>query len=475
MSRQAALGALAVYLLAGLLLAVPARDGWPLLVLGGAVLLGLGLRTRRFVLVGGALIVPAVAWVVRAAVGAGRDSALAALLIASALFAVAELARVAIDAAPHRGAVRIDPRLRRRLLVEEVAVGVLGLAAAAVVLGAAGDGIRPPPALLPVGLLAAAVFVVGLVGLLRRSDSTSNRRPPRAWRALRGGRSSGRTWGRFVVPLVVAAVIGLPLVAALGGRAPLPPGSASRGSGGSTATSEAPPPPPGSSSDDDALRPQPAEVRTKGEAPRLVVLLGLGAVGVALALLLGGGDKLVTGDDRRPDRPPPDPASSLAPAAPRIEVLPPEEAAAVLEDALGYLRAELEPRLAVRCAYAAVAGGLGRLDLARGPAESELEFHGRQLRRLGAAGPAHERLTELFELARFSVHPVDEAMRSEALRALEEVRAGLRDLACSAPAGRGATSAGRGATSAGSGGGSGGRDVGSGGRDVASGARDGAP
>jgi hypothetical protein len=231
---------------------------------------------------------------------------------------------------------------------------------------------------------------------------------------------------RQLALLVVVAAIGMPLLAGLGGRAPLPAAAGARGANGPTATSQPPPPPPGSAADDELLRPQPTQTRTKGEAPRLLLLLGLGAVGVALALLLGGGDKLVTADDRRPDRPPPDQPSTLAPAAPRVQALPAEEAEAVLDDAAGYLRAELEPRLAVRCAYAAVAGGLGRLDLARRPAETELEFLGRQLRQLGGAGPALERLTDLFELARFSAHPIDDDMRAEALAAVEEVRVGLR-------------------------------------------------
>ena len=64
-----------------------------------------------------------------------------------------------------------------------------------------------------------------------------------------------------------------------------------------------------------------------------------------------------------------------------------------------------------------------RADLGRRPSETEGEYLGRALGALGAQGAALHRLTELFAVARFSDDPVDEAMRSEALAALEQIRA----------------------------------------------------
>jgi len=176
------------------------------------------------------------------------------------------------------------------------------------------------------------------------------------------------------------------------------------------------------------------------------VALGIVAVLAGVALLLAGGERMVSADDLRPDVAPPDDLLAGAPSAPDVRSLPPREAAAVLEDALGFLRADLEPRLAVRCAYAAVAGGLGRRELRRRPAETELEFLTRQLAQLadvapsgsapvGSVGPdgrgstsprrdALTRLTELFEVARFSETPVSEDMRGDALAAVEALLAG---------------------------------------------------
>ena len=69
-----------------------------------------------------------------------------------------------------------------------------------------------------------------------------------------------------------------------------------------------------------------------------------------------------------------------------------------------------------------VARGLGRQDLGRRPAETEGEYLVRAFAALGAGGEALRRLTELFSVARFSDDPVDEAMRAEALAALEQIR-----------------------------------------------------
>ena len=233
----------------------------------------------------------------------------------------------------------------------------------------------------------------------------------------------------------------MPLLAGLGARAPGP-----FGGGPSPADEASVEESPTSATD---AVPVPLDRRTddggrEPPSPPLGLVIAAGVVALALALLLGGGEGLVSADDRRPDTAPADEPLRGAPAAPVVQALPPEVVAAVVDDALRYLRAELEPRLAVRCAYAAVAAGLGRHELARLPAETEMEFLTRQLRRSGIhptrAGPGTEtgttgrsldalaRLTDLFELARFSDRPVDAGMRAEALAALEDVRRDLDHL-----------------------------------------------
>jgi hypothetical protein len=72
-----------------------------------------------------------------------------------------------------------------------------------------------------------------------------------------------------------------------------------------------------------------------------------------------------------------------------------------------------------------VASGLGQHARARRPEETEGEYLERTLGALGAGGPALTRLTDLFEVARFSDAPVSERMRQDALDALEQVRAAV--------------------------------------------------
>lgn len=89
-----------------------------------------------------------------------------------------------------------------------------------------------------------------------------------------------------------------------------------------------------------------------------------------------------------------------------------------------------DARLAVQRCYALVESGFGDDDLARGAAETPLQY----LERLfGAVDPgidrALRRLTALFERARFSDQEVTEAMRDDASLALEEVEGFYRDAA----------------------------------------------
>ena len=104
-----------------------------------------------------------------------------------------------------------------------------------------------------------------------------------------------------------------------------------------------------------------------------------------------------------------------------------ERLADVLEETLDSLRAEPDPRRAVIGAYARLERVLAASGLARRPAEAPLEYLGRMLTGLEVGPAPVRRLTALFERAKFSQHAVDEAMKQEAILALESVQGDLRD------------------------------------------------
>lgn len=95
---------------------------------------------------------------------------------------------------------------------------------------------------------------------------------------------------------------------------------------------------------------------------------------------------------------------------------------AAVDHLLVKLRSEPDPRRAIQVAYAAVETGFGRADLAKSSTDTPAQYLDRALgRKPEARGPLFE-LTGLFELARYSNQPVDEAMRARAIAALIEVR-----------------------------------------------------
>ncbi len=106
-----------------------------------------------------------------------------------------------------------------------------------------------------------------------------------------------------------------------------------------------------------------------------------------------------------------------------------EELALALDDAIDDVRAETDPRRAVIKAYARMEAILGAHGLPRDPAEAPYEYLARALGELEASGPSVERLTDLFERAKFSLHEIDPAMREDAIEALAAVRDELRQAA----------------------------------------------
>jgi len=112
---------------------------------------------------------------------------------------------------------------------------------------------------------------------------------------------------------------------------------------------------------------------------------------------------------------------------------PPSEAelaarlSAVLDDSLDDLRAERDPRKAVIATYARMEVTLAGAGLPRAAAETPLEYLSRVLHELlHASAEAVERLTALFERAKFSTHEIDAGMKNDAIDALATVRDELR-------------------------------------------------
>src|SRR5262245_26440284 len=98
----------------------------------------------------------------------------------------------------------------------------------------------------------------------------------------------------------------------------------------------------------------------------------------------------------------------------------------LVEDTLSDLYKEGDPRKAIIAAYARVERVFATYGLPREPSEAPIEYLDRALPELRASGAALQRLTSLFEWAKFSAHDVDGKMRDEAIAALVEVRDELR-------------------------------------------------
>jgi hypothetical protein len=140
------------------------------------------------------------------------------------------------------------------------------------------------------------------------------------------------------------------------------------------------------------------------------VLWAVGAMAVGAAVWVGTARLRARRGTASPGRTP-------RPAGPVVD----EALRLSLED----LRREPDPRRAIVAAYARMLAVLGRLGVRRRAAEAPLEYLRRLLGALEGDPEPVRRLTDLFELAEFSRQPVTEALRDEAIGALEAVRARL--------------------------------------------------
>ena len=92
-----------------------------------------------------------------------------------------------------------------------------------------------------------------------------------------------------------------------------------------------------------------------------------------------------------------------------------------LRRSLADLEAERDPRLAVQRAYARMEESLREIELSRASDETPSEFTARVLRVLGVSAASVSDLTGLFEIARFSDHPMDEDDRRRAIASVRRV------------------------------------------------------
>ncbi len=103
-----------------------------------------------------------------------------------------------------------------------------------------------------------------------------------------------------------------------------------------------------------------------------------------------------------------------------------DDLAVSIGDAIDDLEAEPDARRAVVAAYARMEATLARNGLERSPSETPVEYLRRILLELTSRGDAVQRLTGLFEQAKFSSHMIDTAMKHDAIRSLRAIRDDLR-------------------------------------------------
>jgi hypothetical protein len=96
-----------------------------------------------------------------------------------------------------------------------------------------------------------------------------------------------------------------------------------------------------------------------------------------------------------------------------------------IADSIEDIERESDPRRAVIRAYARMEHGLGNAGLTRARYETPFEFVSRSLQRLSVSAASAHGLAELFERARFSLHPIDRAGKQAAIGALRDVQAEL--------------------------------------------------
>lgn len=137
----------------------------------------------------------------------------------------------------------------------------------------------------------------------------------------------------------------------------------------------------------------------------LALLIGVGSFGVVLWLCFG--------DRLRRQRPLANDAS--------------EQLAMTVEDSLDDLRAEPDARLAILKIWRNFERVLAGAALPRRPSQTPVEFMRAVLGKMPVPSMAVRELTDLFERARFSQHPIGAEERDTAWRSLLEIRTALHE------------------------------------------------
>jgi hypothetical protein len=235
--------------------------------------------------------------------------------------------------------------------------------------------------------------------------------------------------GGMRTTLAVIALTLLVCVVAIGGSEPL------RGTTGEPAETAQRSPnvvvaPPAEFPVPGALPPEVFVFEENSGAPgwlRWVLALLLLAALVALGVLLVQAWRSMGGLRRRRRRrgdPEPDEHGDEAAGA-VSEGEDPDVARRAVEAALAPLRDPTDPRAAVIAAYARMEAVLAERELGRRAPEAPREYLGRVLGEGGMPEHSLITLTDLFEEARFSRHPIPDSAPRQALDELEHARASL--------------------------------------------------
>lgn len=144
---------------------------------------------------------------------------------------------------------------------------------------------------------------------------------------------------------------------------------------------------------------------TTGLLGTVALLAGFGSLGFVLWLVFGDRwlRRLPVGPDRRQ-----------------------AQLAAAIDDSLKELRLEPDARAAIIKIYHNFERALAGAALPRRPWQTPIEFMRTVLGKLPLPAPPIHRLTRLFELARFSQHPVGAPERDSAWQSLTEIRAAVK-------------------------------------------------
>jgi hypothetical protein len=105
---------------------------------------------------------------------------------------------------------------------------------------------------------------------------------------------------------------------------------------------------------------------------------------------------------------------------------PREAAIAILDEGLGALLAEHDPRKAVIAAYVAMERAMARKGWARRPHEAPTEYLARVLGVAPARAHDLDELVDMYQFARFSEHAVTPVMRDTAVDSVRRLRADLQ-------------------------------------------------